>query len=355
MHRTKKLFERNGFKVAVALAPLFGGCALEVPGEGAEAEEETKTEGDIASSEHAITSAGQTIEAPWVVELSLPKLNCSGIVLTEHYILTAGHCVEGYSSTKLLAKVRRTTIAGHKETIYEGDARILKNPQFHEHQWFGDPGQDVGLLKLDGAGVNLAITGRAKLWGSNHPDINHDPWEQSSQNRWFTVIGWGQGGSSNCLNGTNGVKRIGYGFVVDTTGPDANHVTAPSNTTHLCPGDSGSPWIFVRGGQLIAFAISGQTFPDLIIAGDFQRAALIKPKRQWMYEVSVPTGVKLICAGAGFAGTSTFGVTYEECREQIVPPPQPPPGPGCPSGQRCCEPVSPTVCGRCLPNNLQCE
>jgi hypothetical protein len=338
--------------MAAALGPLFSGCTLAAP--------ENQTAVDLASHEQEITAANLTTEAPWVVRLDLPGGRlCSGSVLSEHYILTAGHCLAGYSSNLLSSvTVRWANVQGGSQALYTGQGWVLRNPQWHEHEIGGDTGEDIAMLQLGGSGVNVALTGRAKLWGWNSPDINNDPWEQSSQNRWFTLIGWGltdPNGGSSCTSGTSGVKRIGYGFKVDATGQTATEVHAPINTTHACGGDSGAPWLFVRGGQLIAFAVHSSRFPDLIVLGDYHRAPLIKPKRNWMWEASRSNGRQLICAGAGFAGTTAFGVTYEECHEQILPPPTPPPpSPPCPSGKRCCEPISSTVCGLCWPTGQAC-
>jgi hypothetical protein len=103
---------------------------------------------------------------------------------------------------------------------------------------------DREIFLDDDALTQLAGVGRAKLWGWNHPDVNHDPWEQSSQNRWFTLIGWGRtdpSDDSKCVSGTQGQKRIGYGFKVDVAGQDSTELHAPINHTHACSGDSGTP------------------------------------------------------------------------------------------------------------------
>jgi hypothetical protein len=353
MQLTKTIETSCGVIAAVASGLLFGGCTLAAPEEGSPESADV----ELASTEQAITAANLTTEAPWVVRLDLPGGRlCSGSVLSEHYILTAGHCLAGYSSNLLSSvTVRWANVAGGAQSLYSGQGWVLRNPQWHEHEIGGDTGEDIAMLQLGGSGVNLALTGRAKLWGWNSPDINRDPWEQSSQNRWFTLIGWGLTGSgSSCTSGTGGSKRIGYGFKVDATS-DATEVHAPINTTHACGGDSGAPWLFVRGGQLIAFAVHSSRYPDLIVLGNYHRAPLIKPKRDWMWEASRFNGRQLICSGAGFAGSPELGVTYEECREQILPPPPPPPPSApCPSGKRCCEPISSTVCGLCWPTSMAC-
>lgn len=339
---------------AIGLGVAMGACALEA----ADDADTTSHTSEIASHQQAITAAALTTAVPWVVRLDLPGGVCTGSVLSEHYILTAGHCVSGYSSNVLSSvSVRWAHVLGGAQALYTGSARIMRNPQYHANDWFGDTGQDVAMLKLDGAGVNLALTGRAKLWGSNAPNINYDPWESSAQNRDFTLIGWGltdPSGGSTCTSGTIGSKRIGLGFRADVMGRDALEVHAPINATHACGGDSGAPWLFVRGGTHVAFAVHSGRVSDYVVGGDYHRAALTKPKRAWMYQATAFESLKLICAGAGFAGDASMGVTYEECREQYTPPPAPPPGPACPSGKHCCEPVSDTVCGLCIANNRQC-
>jgi len=332
-----------------ALAVVGAGCALEPAEPGAP---HAEAPGELGVSEQAITAARFTTLVPWSVRIDL-KLQCSGLVLTQHYILTAGHCVAGHDSLRVPVKVYWAHQLGGAQMLYDGHARVLKNPEFHEHQRFGDPDEDVGLLKLEGDGVSLSHTGRAKLWGWNRPDINRDPWEQSSQDREFTVVGWGKSGVGSSCSSPAGAKRIGVGFEVDVTGADAEHVTAPRDTTVLCGGDSGAPWMFERGGQYIAFAVGGSYVPDLVIAGDYERGALIKAKRDWLYQATATMDIELICASAGFAGSQSKGVTYEQCREQLTEN-TPPPGPACPSGQHCCRITSPGLCAQCIANDREC-
>jgi hypothetical protein len=342
---------RNTFLPLAFGALLLSACEAE-PLDG-----ELLTDEEIAASESAITGANLTVEAPWVVRLDLPNGMCSGSVLTEHYILTAGHCVKGYANNHVSSMtVRWANTLGGAQALYTGQAWFYKNPKYKENDWWPDAGEDVALIRLGGSGVNTNLTGKAKLWGWNYPNVNYEPWEQSSQNRWFTLIGWGRtdpSGDSKCVSGTAGQKRIGYGFKVDVTDQDENELHAPINHTHACGGDSGTPWLIVRGGQLIAFAVHSGRMSDLIIAGDYHKGASIKEKRNWLYEATKHSGLKLICAGAGFAGDSTAGVTYEMCNEQVHNP-TPPPGPACPSGQHCCEPISSTECGMCIDNDKEC-
>lgn len=339
------------------LAVAIGACALEAA-DDAETANPPETVDELASHDQALTAAPLTTAAPWVVRIDRPAGGpCSGSVLSEHYILTAAHCVSDFANTMPTVTIRWANALGGAEPLYHGRARVMVNPQYHPNTWFGDAGQDIAMLKLDGAGVDLSVTGRAKLWGSNYPDSSYDPWERSAQSRDFTIIGWGftdPSGGSTCTSGTDGVKRLGNGFRADVTGRDALEVQAPINATHTCGGDSGAPWMFARGGKYVVFAVHGGRGDDYGVDGDNHRAALTKPKRAWMYQATQFESLKLICAGAGFLGDANMGVTYEECREQYTPPPAPPPGPACPSGKHCCEAISDTVCGLCIPNNRQC-
>jgi hypothetical protein len=329
---------------AAIVLPLVLGCAPE-------------SDNDVTTA--PLTQAGLTNAAPWVVRINFPTSLCSGSVLTEHWLLTAAHCVEGQPALISRLQVSAATASALDEVVYDGPARPYGHPDYGRFLFFTDAEDDIALVKLDAAaGIDLGKTGRAKLWGyseaSRVPFDAGRPWTSPiEEDRRFVSIGWGQGGDGDaCVTGTHGVKRLGDGFALDRAGMNALMVSATTLGSHECPGDSGGPWLFGRGGELIAFALWVDAWPNLLLFGDERDATLIQPKERWMFEKSRDDGLELICGAGGTAG----GATFLECNERRrEPPPPPPPGTLCPTGRHCCDP-SPdgAACLRCVANAQAC-
>lgn len=305
----------------------------------------------IGTVEQEITGGSLTTAAPWIVRVDLPGGSlCSGSVLSEHWVLTAAHCVDGKGSSGMVT-IRYASSLGAATSVYSGNAYFYKHPHYQPGWFWPDREDDVALIRLaSGAGINLSLTGRAALWGYTKP------WTSSSSSeRDFRMIGWGltdPSGGDDCVSGS-GVKRLGLGFRVKKTGVTATTVEAPIGAVHACGGDSGTPWTFVRGGRYIAFAVHSGRVPDFIVAGDEHQAPLLPPKYGWIYERSKSSGLMLDCKSAGYSG----GVPYLECEERVYAPEPPPPIPGssCPSGKYCCEPAPVgDTCSLCVPVGTYC-
>jgi hypothetical protein len=290
----------------------------------------------------AIIGGAFTTAAPWVVRIDLSASTmCSGSVLSEHWLLTAAHCVEDEPIVMPNLTVYWADVPGGAQVVYQGQARGYG----HEH--FDGTANDIALIKLESAtGIDLALTGRAKLWGFTTPWTSYN-----ESDRLFTGMGWGLAG--NCLANTQGQKRFSVYNLVDRTDPDAQEVNTPTGSEFACPGDSGSPWLFERDGNLIAFAVEAYHAWDLIIIGGNAHGPLIPPKNAWIYETSHNDGLELICGRGGLAGDDV----YLECNERRRdPPPPPPPGTLCPSAkQHCCDPnPDGPQCLKCIGNTQEC-
>jgi hypothetical protein len=306
----------------------------------------------VGSTASPLTQASPTTLAPWVVELQFSSnARCSGMVLSEHYLLTAAHCVTDQPNPSYPLQVAWADAPGGRQALYYGLAYFYAHNQYHAHAFPPDTENDIALIMLgSGAGIDLSQTGRAKLWGYSQPWMS-----ASDADRQFSQVGWGLGdpsGGDNCVDGTNGVKRYGTGLILNRTDPYPLVAQAPTVSTHPCQGDSGSPWLFERDGQLIAFAVWTDWWPDLLVAGNFQEGPFITPKVQWMFDTTHLTALQLVCGLAGYAG----GEGYLECVESQPPPPPPPrAGTACPSGQHCCNPnPDGPDCLQCLPRGVSC-
>ncbi len=304
-----------------------------------------------------LTGASLTTDEPWIVTYAVPGARCSASVLTEHWLLTAAHCLEGLPKTTDRLLVSVADAASGPEEVYRGPARFHRHPDFGT---FWDPSDDIALIQLvrlanapppdPPGGIPLGVTGRARLYAPFTAPL----WAEADANRLFSIIGWGQGdvgGSGDCAAGTSLKKRFGTYFEVLVADRDARHLRTEFAITHDCPGNSGAPWLFARGGRRAAFAVNvGRS--DFVVTSAKMHGAAIRPKLTWMFEVSsafAPDGY-LSCATAGMIGD----LPYIECEEKALPDPEPLPLP-CPSGQHCCVPgVGGDLCALCLPLSREC-
>jgi hypothetical protein len=295
------------------------------------------------TSSAAVRRGSLTTEAPWNVRIDFPwGRSCSGNVLTEHWILTAAHCMAGREAVGQ-ASVSWADIPGGVAPLYSGQARFYPNDAY---QGSLHTANDVGLVRVVDRAMDLGKTGRAKLWS---PVTR--PWASGNvADRIFFAMGWGKTGD-NCQNGP-GKKFISGQSLLDRAGWNDTKVTTPTSMPAVCEGDSGSGWLFRRNGQLIAFAITSRYIPWPF---EWDEAPLIWPYNEpWISIVSLRDGLQVTCRDAGFAGADTF----QECIETPVTHP-PPPGHGgtvCPIGKHCCDPnPDGPKCLFCIANNRQCE
>ncbi|MFW2389022.1 MAG: trypsin-like serine protease, partial [Polyangiales bacterium] len=103
-----------------------------------------------------------TGEPDWVVRLEFGDTHvCTGFVLSEHWLLTAGHCVESASDGKIKVSQK---VFGVRTALYDGSAELILHPEYTDrsriltHRW-----HDVGLIRLEGEGLDL--DGRGRLCG----------------------------------------------------------------------------------------------------------------------------------------------------------------------------------------------
>jgi hypothetical protein len=300
----------------------------------------------VETGSDPIINGAVTTLAPWNVLISMPTGRCTASVLSEHWLLTAAHCVEDEPALSTIS-VSWANVPGGAELVYQGPSR----PYGHRDHTGFDVDNDIALIKLEGAaGVDVGRTGRAKLWG-----YQSRPWASHVEaDRHWIAMGWGLGrtGGSKCPDAPSGKKLFRPGNTLERAGWDALSVSTPSGGRSQCHGDSGSPYLFLRDNELIAFAVSSRYVIDLLLFGDNEQGTLIVPKYQWMYETSHRDGLDLLCGAAGVAG----GESFLECREQPARrPPPPPPGTGCSGDGHCCDPdPAGGMCRMCVGRHQQC-
>lgn len=106
-----------------------------------------------------------------------------------------------------------------------------------------NPEDDIALVLLKNGAINLSLTGRANLYSDSNP-----LWTLPVPQR-MTFAGWGMTGAAGSLfcSGTGGSLRLANpGNVLRPARADQKDMTTPLGPIHICPGDSGSPWLFSR-------------------------------------------------------------------------------------------------------------
>ncbi|MBL8612010.1 MAG: trypsin-like serine protease [Myxococcales bacterium] len=214
---------------------------------------EPEDQADPVSDPQSLSNSALAPDATYAVYLQVPAGTCTGIVLSKHYILTAGHCLESNREVDL-------TVRGGTQgevTLYQGRANVGVHPSYREDDahWM----YDAGLILLHGNGM------------SSVPEVRfyagpEAPWTQSGG--LFQGVGYGRGtapgDAENCMdNARFGARRrgnfrfLGRGEVV---GGVWRAFDAQSSVRSLCPGDSGGPLVLNRGGRPYVFGVTSRSY-----------------------------------------------------------------------------------------------
>lgn len=233
-----------------------------------------------------------TDDIDWVVRINFSDHHlCTGIVLSEHWLLTAGHCV----ATALDPRVEVShEVFGDRRVVYDGEAQLLTHPSYEDighlpHRW-----HDIALVGLrDGA---LDASQRARLGG-----IRCSLTAFSSGEHPLYYVGYGhlpEPDTGACSDQLGSKKRYDGFMVRGLLGPPFQNslgIELEGRRDALCGGDSGAPLLFDLDGIPHAFAIfSGERFREAIFSG-----TLIGPKLNWLESASESSHAPLRCADLG--------------------------------------------------------
>ena len=274
------------------------------------------------SSQSALTNGDVSADPAYVVDVRIPDPSnpghygfCTGTVISQHYILTAGHCF-GTSGSHTV-DIRN---GQHAEvSAYSGASNVMIHPNFQPGaNWVDNVPWDIALVRLNDGGMGSNFT-RERIYAG--PER---PW--ATRGGQFSVTGYGggtgPGGAFDCPDpsGDDGkeTKRGGtfaFSGSGEVDGTTWFTVDGYASIRTLCHGDSGSGWRLFRNGEDFLFAIwSGGSF----VHDKPLKATMVQAKMAWIQARSADTlGLPLVCTLVR-DHRSAQEVDYYDCVEKPV-------------------------------------
>ncbi len=284
---------------------LVTGCAMDDL-----AEEDLEQIGEV---EEEVTQ-GQLIPTnqQWAVKLRIDEepgfvRTCSGVVLSEHWVLTAAHCVESaidlwgvYEADRLVIQEQAWDGDLTTPTVYgagtEGAASFYLHPDYD-----GSRRDDIALVRLYHAGI--ADVQKGRFWYDQRA-----PWSSSAS---LSIAGFGRG-SFSYVDECDDVSVDGRGRYGNFTWDEYKNsweAQAVSDQSVTCQGDAGGPWWVRRGSRDLVVAVQSGT--DETIWGEATGTMVGKLRWQWITDTASAKGIPLSCPQY----QTTDGYIYKVCSE----------------------------------------
>jgi hypothetical protein len=203
---------------------------------------------------------------------------CTGTVLTDHWILTAGHCLSGRTHVM----IKSAAVNGVTTTFVNSSFEGFRHPSYSETFWgTAWPSFDLALLYIPDNGVASFPT-RGKLFSDSN-----QPWHGG-----YYINGWVEGagrgtalGSSGCPENSSDVMRRARRMPAGSSSS-----VAISEADIHCDGDSGGPWMFNlydNGWIMVQFGvINGTGWNGTLVGGRwdeaYDTAAGLPPALPWI-------------------------------------------------------------------------
>jgi secreted trypsin-like serine protease len=234
----------------------------------------------------------------WATSLEIGEYLCGGAVISDSYIMTAGHCMEDQTASDITAYFGSTS-------MFEGETRRVSRVYVHP-QFYDPPGHhvlhDIALLKLS-TPLNMADRTLAKVC---LPKSNVAVPDDTD----VIAIGWGRTTQSGSISKT--LQQVTLNVINSTA--DWCTVIAANTTIQLCAG------IMPMGGKGEFNLLYSKQFPLLFIGpcnGD-SGGPLMAFNKDNLWEVQGIVSYGTGCAAPFRAGVYTRVSYYLDWINEIM-------------------------------------